>query len=84
MAQQQKTSKVGRNKAKCERYRTRKGRSTGTKKPRKAGSNPQQRTFAQANTELSSRISRYTRVDVAMSLPMGGSRLLSVPREWVR
>jgi hypothetical protein len=45
MAQQKKASKVGRNKAKCERYRARHGRTVGSKKPKKPGSNSTSRTY---------------------------------------
>lgn len=100
MAQQKKTSKVGRNKTKCERYRTRKGESIGSKKPKKPGSNRTTRTYGAGashvpNDGLPFSLTQDQTVEIGVALvsrdgearrvhPNGGSRLLSVPAGWLR
>jgi hypothetical protein len=79
MAQQKKASKIGRNERKCLSYRTRKG-ATGSKKPRKPGSNRQQRSYIEPMAAAQP-VSRAL-IDVGFPLPNGGSRLVDVPARW--
>lgn len=99
MAQKQKTTKNGRNKVKCQRYRTRKGK-VGSKKPRKPGSNRPTRTYGAGASHVSNdglpfSLTQDQTVEIGVALvsrdgearrvhPNGGSRLLTVPAGWLR
>lgn len=77
-------TKVGRNEAKCARYRATHEHSDGSKRPKKPGSNPRPRvTIPDTAAPRTLQVTNH-QTTVAFQMTATRSRLLDVPKDWVR